>query len=483
MAVRARLSAPRQVREDWHFHSVKSASLPSSMIFGGDRRMEAENFLASGFATRQAILSKSKGWSPLAEVATTWQPSRLKGIQVSPDFGTPFLAATQVFDLRPVPRKWLSLDRTDDHAQRFVPERTIVMTCSGSVGRATLADSSISGMLISHDLLRIDAKHESDWGWIYAYLRSPTVRAMMTSAQYGHMIKHLEVSHLNVLPILRVDPSHARSFNDMAEAVVQKRNASVEATHAAEKLFAAAAGGVIPLDDGSLGFSVSAAQAFGSDRRRFEAYHHNPNILGLNRHLSKNAKGWQSIAELGFDAWLPTRFKRIPAEDGVPFVDSADIFEVNPDITKRIADRDFGDQFSGRVKAGWIMLARSGQIYGLNGSALIAGHAHEGKVISDHVIRVAPNEARCKVGYLLTAITHPELGRPRIKSLAYGSSIPEIEVEDLKSFSIPRFSPKVETEIADQAELAATLRDEADIIEIDLADRAEQVVSYFISHR
>ena len=60
-----------------------------------------------------------------------WQPSRLKGIQVSPEHGTPFLAATQVFDVRPVPRKWLSLNRTNDHVQRFVHEGTILLTCSG----------------------------------------------------------------------------------------------------------------------------------------------------------------------------------------------------------------------------------------------------------------------------------------------------------------------------------------------------------------
>ena len=52
-------------------------------------------------------------------MANVWQPSRLKGIQVGPDFGTPFLAATQVFDIRPVPRKWLAIDQIDDAASLF----------------------------------------------------------------------------------------------------------------------------------------------------------------------------------------------------------------------------------------------------------------------------------------------------------------------------------------------------------------------------
>ena len=174
MAVRARLTPPRETQTDWPWHKVKSSSLKASLLFTAGRRMEAENFLASGFGTRLTIESKAAGWTRLVNVSRTWQPSRLKGIQVSPEFGTPFLAATQVYDVRPVPRKWLSLNRTGDHAQRFVDEGLILVTCSGSVGRATLAHSTIKGVLISHDLLRIEANDPDWWGWIFA--RQPCAR-------------------------------------------------------------------------------------------------------------------------------------------------------------------------------------------------------------------------------------------------------------------------------------------------------------------
>ena len=166
MAVRARLTPPRATQTEWPWHKVKASSLKASLLFSDGRRMEAENFLASGFGTRVAIEAKGAGWTRLSNVARTWQPSRLKGIQVSPEFGTPFLAATQLYDVRPAPRKWLSLERTGDHAQRFVDEGTILVTCSGSVGRATLAHSTIKGVLISHDLLRIEALDPDWWGWI-----------------------------------------------------------------------------------------------------------------------------------------------------------------------------------------------------------------------------------------------------------------------------------------------------------------------------
>jgi hypothetical protein len=59
MAAQARLTSPPETQTHWPWHKVKSSSLPASLLFSGGRRMEAENFLASGFGTRLAIESKS----------------------------------------------------------------------------------------------------------------------------------------------------------------------------------------------------------------------------------------------------------------------------------------------------------------------------------------------------------------------------------------------------------------------------------------
>ena len=480
MAIRARLTAPREVREDWPWHEAQSISLSASLLFGGDRRMEAENFLAPGFAVRHRIQSKPVGWKAFSEVARIWQPSRLKGIQVAPEFGTPFLAATQVFDVRPIPRKWLSIDRTDDHAQRFVREGTVLLTCSGSVGRATIADATVSRVLVSHDLLRIEPRVPEMRGWVYAYLRSPSVRAMMTSAQYGHMIKHLEIGHLEALPFVSMPAGYEERFNQAFDKIIQLRNRSHEQTEKAERLFEKNFGKYSSKLSDKVGFSVSASSALAGQRRRFEAQFHNPDVRELVRHLSGSAISWDSISELGYSVWLPTRFRRINAEDGVPFVDSSVLFEINPDSKKFIQDSDFGDPFRGRVMAGWLLLARSGQTYGINGSTMIASSAHEEKIISDHVIRIAPEAPKCRVGYLHVAMSHPELGRPRVKALPYGSSIPEIEVTDVESFLIPRLDSEREDEIADLAESAAANRDLADTIEVQIASEADELVQSFI---
>lgn len=444
--------------------------------------MEAENFLASAFGTRLLIESKPDGWRRLVSVARTWQPSRLKGIQVSPEFGAPFLAATQVFDLRPVPRKWLSLNRTSDYAERYVKDATIVVTCSGSVGRATLVHDATTDILISHDLLRVEARDEKWWGWLYAYLRAPTVRAMMKAAQYGHIIKHLETHHLDALPI--VEPEGDEIFERSsvgARQILNRRNSARRKMLEAERLFEEQFP-PIEADFNEAAFSVRASADVFAGRRRFDAWTYNPESRAIEQRLMGGSADWSSLRGTGSEVWLPNRFKRIPAADGVELIDSSQIFELNPDYNRQISRSGIQDRNDGYVQPGWLMMSRSGQVYGLLGSVAMATSQHEGKVVSDDVIRIAPGEGITS-GYLYMALGHHKLGRPRVKSLAYGSSIPHIEPEDLKAFSIPRLRDELEAEIAELVEEAFLDWATADEIENHLGRDAERVIGRFLAQR
>lgn len=481
MAGRARLTAPRETQPDWPWHTVRSAAVQASLFFTGHRRMEAAHFLTSGFATRLAIESRTQGWTRLQQVARTWQPSRLKGIQVRPEFGTPFLAATQVYDLRPIPRKWLALHRTSDYANRFVSQGTILLTCSGSVGRATLASAAIDGVLISHDLLRIEAREPAWWGWLYAYLRAPTVRAMMKTAQYGHIIKHLETPHLDALPIvLPTDGTAFSRCNTAAQRIVACRNAACQKINAAEAVFAAQFPPLALAESDASHFVKRASTSLFGGRRRFDAGSYHPQKTAIERRLRQGGTAWTTLQHVGCDIWLPNRFKRVAAEEGVALLSSSHIFEINPDSAQRIAASGIADKHKGFVCPGWLMMARSGQVYGLLGSVALATAQHREKLISDDVIRIKAGPAIAP-GYLYVALSHPTLGRPRAKALAYGSSVPHIAVDDLKALAIPRLHRTVEQRIAALVEDGVALWAEADARERRLAAFAEEMLQAFLT--
>ena len=127
-------------------------------------------------------------------------------------------------------------------------------------------------------------------------------------------------------------------------------------------------------------------------------------------------------------------------------------------------------------------MARSGQTYGIIGTAVMAEDDLGDKVISDHVMRIKPTtDAAIKPGYLLTAFSHPIFGRPLVKSLAYGSSIPEIEVADIEAFEVVRLKASEESAIAELAEASAKARAAADASEREIAADAETIIARFIA--
>jgi hypothetical protein len=428
-----------------------------------------------------AIQSKPKGWGYFRQLARVWMPNRLKGILVSPEYGNPFFAATQVFDVRPIARKFLALEKMSGAKNCFVQDGLILVTRSGSVGRPALTHAPHRGVVISDDLLRVEAIDPKDRGWLYAYLLAPQTRAMTKSAHYGHIIKHLETSHLDALPIPSIDDTTALVFSKRVTKILELRNEGYRLTLEAEAQFEKALGSLAVNNWGERGFEVKASQSILSARRRLDAARHNPGAAAIHRFLARHGQGFSTLPEAGYDVWVPGRYKRIPVEDGVIYRDSADLVEVNPDLPKRYADCKFGDRFRGRVKDGWILVACSGQVYGIIGTAILATQVLDDQVVSNHVLRASPKNGGVPSGYIVTALTHPLLGRPIVKALAFGSSVPEIDNDDFAELPIVRLKSGEESAIAELAEESAKVRARADFLEREITTEAEKIIAKFMA--
>src|SRR5437763_531520 len=125
------------------------------------------------------------------------------------------------------------------------------------------------------------------------------------------------------LPIPTVDDDTAADLTKRVSRIVDLRNDSYRLTLEAESRFEKALGGFAIEGPGKPGFTVNA-RSFASGRRRIDASMHNPGAAAVRRHLANHGKGFTKFSEIGFDIWVPGRYKRIPAEDGVIYRDSAD---------------------------------------------------------------------------------------------------------------------------------------------------------------
>ena len=335
------------------------------------------------------------------------------------------------------------------------------------------------GHIIKH--LRVEANQEDWWGWIYAYLRAPTVREMMKASQYGHIIKHLETHHLDELPILHLRQDLRASYDQHASKIISFRNRAHNLVDRAEAEYLNAIGALQELSDGSSGFATKAKAMF-SRGRRLEGNYHNPLAQAAERAVRSGAQRIDVLGDLVERVFVPGRFKHIYGDEGVPYLDSAQILEVAPDIDKRILSLKGEKQASYLVGAGTLLIPCSGQLHGIIGSVVIATDWHENKVLTNHILRIIPkSKPAIRIGYLQAVLSHPLLGRPRVLKGAFGSSVPELSPDDVSVLSVPRLPNAIEDKIADRMEEAAELRAQADKLEERIAAEAEDHLGQFLS--
>ena len=481
MALPKQLNSERPSSRKWVWHEAEWRSVRASLLVSGERRLEAGGFLGPGYLARYEIRARGSGWKYLGDLASVWQPSRLKGIQVGRDFGNPFLAASQIFHSRPRPRKWLSLHRTTDHAARLVDRTTVLLSRSGSVGRATMADATIAGVLVSDDLLRVVPRSNGSWGWIYAYLRAPTVRSMMQSAQYGHIIKHLETHHLEALPVVQVGPEQHEFFERCCREMLELRERAEHLVDEAETIYGEAVGRVTPRELVGIGFTTRASEIT-QRGRRLEGSYYNPLARAAEEAVRSSTTRIEALGDLVEGAYVPGRFKHVYGDRGVPYLDSAQILEATPEITKRVLSLNEAQRADYLVRAGTLLVPCSGQLHGIIGTAVVATSWHQGKVLSNHILRIVPApEPRVRTGYLQAVLNHPFLGRPRVIRSTFGSSVPELGPGDLARLTVPRLTTSTEHEIADRMEQAARCRAQAAQLDERMSSNAEDLVNRFLA--
>ena len=435
------------------------ASVPVTALLKGERRLEGEAYLSGGYAIRLRIEASGVPSTKIAEVADVWQPSRLKGITVSSEQGVPFFTATQVFDVQPVVRKWIAPKQTENLEKRYVEPGWILVTCSGNVGEVIISHTPHRSVVLSHDILRVQARNEAALGYLYCFLRSQFGRAMLQSSKYGSIIKHLEPEHVNEVPLPLIPDGLKLRLNERVDRIYEMRDVAYSLTVQAQERFGKEIG-VAPKwkAEDEKAFTVRAKDCFGR-ARRIDGYHYNPRARAVLAALRNTGRPMESLRSLVEAIVLPNRFVRTPASGGLPYVDSEDIFKVNPAVTKFIAAKqDLRPYF---VKRRWILLCRSGQIYGICGSVMMADRRHEEKVFSEDLIRIIPKAGGVRPGYLQMVLGHQIYGRPLVLRLAFGTQIPHIAPGDLHDFPVIRFGEGVENEIADQMEKAVTLRADA----------------------
>lgn len=170
-------------------------------------------------------------------------PPRFKRIYVKKTHGVPFLQGGHVVHFQPANIKYLSLTAHERIERWIIEAGWVLVTCSGTIGRVTIAPPSWHQWAASQHILRIIPKTDSPCpsGYICAYLSSELGQAQLTSQIYGAVVDEItEEQARSVLIPVPVTPKQKALVADIARAALE----SVRAKDIAVGLAQQSVGGI-----------------------------------------------------------------------------------------------------------------------------------------------------------------------------------------------------------------------------------------------
>jgi type I restriction enzyme S subunit len=333
----------------------------------------------------------------------------------------------------------------------------------------------MDGLACSEDVLRVVPDTDRiQPGSLYAFLSSRFGVPLVVSGTYGAIIQHIEPQHIADLPVPRLGEIEIRAH----DLIFQAANAHVESIELRQR-----AGALVNkicrfpqrLAPAARVFAYSSANS-SSVLRRLDATFHNP-IAQKTEELVKAENGiaLSSAGVLGFES---NRMKQVFVEEsyGTPFITSGGIFSKTITPERYLCNQLIGEDETWRINEYDTLVARSGQVGGINGRGVWADSRLDGFAASPHILRLRPTSEVFPPGYVYAFLCLTDVGYQLLARTAAGSSIPFLPLDAVLEIKIPTTpSQQQRQEIDELVKRSGELRKQSQELEneaIVLVERA-----------
>lgn len=200
-----------------------------------DLRMDA-GFYNSHFLHAIDLLSGVRT-ARLGRIAEVFMPPRFKRVYVEQEHGIPFLQGSHAVHFQAAGLKYLS-SQSEKLDQLSVKAGWILVTRSGTVGRATICPDEWDGWTATEDLIRIvPNEKECPVGYLCAFLSSPLGQVQLTSQAHGAVVDHLTEEQVENILVPLPNPSLIQKIDLMMKRGMSVKSKAVElVNHSIEKL-------------------------------------------------------------------------------------------------------------------------------------------------------------------------------------------------------------------------------------------------------
>jgi len=455
------------IEQTLDLYPIRHVTLSLNEINEDDKRLEARFHNSMARKVRRIIKKSSYEKIPLFNpkngfIKNAFYPNRFRRIFV--DNGIPIYSPSEILFFKPKSPKFISKKTNVDFDLLKLKKKCLVLTRSGSVGNCTLVSDTLKEKIFSDDLIRMELRDEKFLGYVYTFLKSSIGKILITTSQYGSVIKHLEPEHLMAIQV-PVPPNSLRNeTNKIIKKVYELRDEANILLETAQKelrneLKMPPISQLRPkyfVNSSVRNFVVKTNQL----EHRFDASYHIPLANEIISKIKKLRIPMVTLqnSNLSKEIILPGRFKRfyVKKEFGIPFLGSKEILQYDISSCKFLSIKKHSKRIQKELvlKENMILITRSGTI----GNVVLSPKYYDGVISSEHVIRVITNEI--PPGYIYTYLAS-DYGRVLTQRYAHGSVVDEITDEQVGLIPIPLLEPTKMNSIGKLVLKANKMRSEA----------------------
>lgn len=424
---------------------LRWCSVQLQEILQSSLRLDA-GFYNTGGRQARAVLEQCK--FPMNQIsgdtgiANSYYYPRFRRIWVG-ETGIPLVLPSQITDIFPKPSGYISPNTQTDIEALRVKRGQILLTRSGTVGLCTIVGTALDGQAVSDDVIRIDCKDMESLGYLYAFLRTETGKAIIQTSEYGAVISHIEPKHLEFIPIPKPPQAVKKQVHGLVTRSYGLRDEAYLLLTKADRLLhdslnlpplSALRPAYLDTPSELRNWEVKLSEL----ENRLDASYHLPIVKAILQRLRVKSARIASLgeAQISNRIILPGRFPRVYVQEdqgGVPFFGGKEIYQLSPMTDKYLSRRHHGKRIEKELalKENMILITCSGTI----GRVAIIPEHWQGWAANQHIIRV--ESASANLGGYLYVFLSSEYGRALITRFTYGAVVDEIAAEHASKIPIP----------------------------------------------
>lgn len=444
---------------------MKAKFVPSTWLERDGRRLDCNPYMSGALEAKVLLEGLPAKKEPLQDVCLNGRKGlvnagRIKRKWVTDEkFGLRFLSSTDILKADLSDLQLISKQAARANPKLQIRSEWTLITRAGTIGRMAYARPDMDGLACSEDVLRVIPDAEKiPPGYLYSYLSSKFGVPLVVGGTYGAIIQHIEPEHIANLPVPRLGKKVEQEIHDLVESAASNRSRAhqlrVDAQASFYRQFSLSD---LSDADTAVNFAVFSVQA--SSLRRLDAAHHSPACRAAADELASrgDTKRLDEVARV----FTPGIFKRIHVDDpsyGYPYFSGTELFQYDPEPRGHLSRRapKIEDYI---VRENWLLIQDAGQLEGLIGRLVRATSAVDKSVVSNHLMRIAPEDAET-AAYLSVVLSSPH-GYRAITRNAFGSSIPQLDPAHIGALRLPWPSSAVRKRIAAPVLESWKLEDEA----------------------